>query len=145
MTGKPLLLPLLCLTGSLVAAGSVARAAPPATEQAYFEATVSKDDTIVSGLHALVTVGGHAKLSFRPGGAGAPRLGLTFQVERQAGAALTAIVEASVDGREVATDTVSFTRDHGTASTLAGGGYSWHVTVEVPTTDQLQRRSGKEP
>jgi hypothetical protein len=133
------------VAATVIAVLGAAKAEPPAVPQAYFEATVSQNDKVVSKPHALVKLGAEAKLSFGGAAAGSPRLRLTYKVEEKPPGGLVATINATVAGRQVATGTIPFTKDHGAATTLEGGGYSWHVTVEYLTAEQLRRKTSAAP
>jgi hypothetical protein len=131
--------------GLIVALASVAPAEQPAPEQIYFEAVVSKGERVVAEPHALVTVGAEAKLSFGSKEDDKPRLRLQYQVDQPSATDFTATITALVDGKEVASKKLAFSRDQVASVTLEGGGYSWLVNVEQVTPELLKSRAKRKP
>jgi hypothetical protein len=136
---------LLLAVGLVVAVVGGSSAEPPPVEQIYFDATVTKQEKVVSKTAALVKVGALAKLSFAGQGEETRRFGLTYKVDESPGSAFTAQVTTLVDGKEVATGTVSFGRNEAAGVTLERDGYVWQVNAELMTPELLKRRTRKKP
>jgi hypothetical protein len=133
--------PTLMLACASLLAGGSTEAEGADVEQCYFEVIVSKAGKPVARPHALVAIGADARLAFLPSkDKDGPQLGLKYNVEEKAGSELAATVTARVDDRDVATATVTFSRDESAAIEMEGGGYTWQLTVDLMTPELLERK-----
>ena len=136
--------PTLVLACASMFAGGPTKAEGADVEQCYFAATVSKGDKVVNKPAALVKIGSDAKLAFLPNkSTEGPQLGLGYRVEETTASDLVATVTARVDGKDVASRTVTFTREKGASFEMEGGGYSWKLSVDLMTPAFLERLRGR--